>query len=89
MNSSFGKIRGAHAVVLTALLLGSAINSRAQQVESEPVDAPAVEQTGDEAQEQEQDTPPTTAEEADQSPFDYQSSEQISEDLSVSYPVDI
>ena len=92
MNSNSGKIWGAAAVLLTALLLGSAISSRAQQVESEPADAPAVKQIDDQADKQEQETPPAAAESsagADQSPFDYQSSEQISEDLSVSFPVDI
>jgi len=38
-----------------------------------------------------ENAPATTAEEtdADNSPFDYQSSEKISEDLAVSFPVDI
>ena len=89
MNSNSGKIWGGAAVLLTALLLGTAISSRAQQVEA---DAPAVKQIDDQADKQEQETPPAAAESsagADPSPFDYQSSEQISEDLSVSFPVDI
>lgn len=53
--------------------------------ESEPVAAetPAANAAGKEA------TPPAAAAGGETSPFDYRASEQISEDLSVSFPVDI
>ena len=48
--------------------------------------APAPEEETAPAEASEQTTPPPRS---DESPFDYEASEQISEDLSVSFPVDI
>ena len=88
-----------HGVLLLTGLLLVAVGARSQVVrqpgeESRPETVPADEnrspgrQTGSE-------TAPKEGGEAQQDsaqaedPFDYQSSEQISEDLSVSFPVDI
>lgn len=77
--------------MLTLLLGGSALTLWAQpeqQEQQEPIEPVPSEQP--ETQDAE-NTPAMTAEEtdADYSPFDYQSSEKISEDLAVSFPVDI
>ena len=77
------------AIALLTLLLGSGTQTLwAQQEQQEPIEPVPPEQR--ETQDDE-NAPATTSDEtdADDSPFDYQSSEQISEDLSVSFPVDI
>jgi len=77
------------AIFLFALMLGgSAMTLWAQQEQQEPIEPAPSEQP--ERQDAE-NTPDTVSEETDvdDSPFDYQSSEKISEDLSVSFPVDI
>jgi len=98
------RLRQRLAIVLLTLLLGSGtLTLWAQQEQHEPVEPVPPEQR--ETQDAEntpvtaseeadaEDTPATTSAEADvdnsPSPFDYQSSEKISEDLSVSFPVDI
>ncbi len=74
--------------LLTLLLGGGALTLSAQQEQQEPIEPVPPEQR--ETQDDE-NVPATTPDEtdADDSPFDYQSSEKISEDLSVSFPVDI
>jgi hypothetical protein len=74
--------------LITLLLGGSTLTLWAQQEQQEPIEPAPPEQR--ETQDAEK-TSATTSEEtdADDSPFDYQSSEKISEDLSVSFPVDI
>lgn len=73
---------------LTLLLSGGTMSLWAQQEQKEAIDAAAPEEkeTQDAGE-----TPASTPEETDAgpSPFDYQSAEKISEDLSVSFPVDI
>lgn len=69
--------------ILTLLLLLWSPLLWSQPDTQEPPEANA-DTTGETAPE-EQDRPAAT----DESPFDYQSSEKISEDLSVSFPVDI
>ena len=67
-----------------ALLAVTPISSAQSADETAPEESPAEQQSS------ETDTPPPAPEtQDDQSPFDYQSSEEISEDRSVSYPVDI
>lgn len=70
------------------LLLGAGL-SHAQEKAAEPLEPPA---PSSEAQ-QEQTKPAKGEQEAEdggeESPFEYRASEQISEDLSVSFPVDI
>lgn len=83
------RLRQRLAIALFTLLLGSgALTLWAQQEQQEPVEPVPPEQR--ETQDAD-NTPATTSEQvdADDSPFDYQSSEKISEDLSVSFPVDI
>ncbi len=87
MNSSKNIVRRAALAATMFALLGITQTSRAQ-----PADETVAEETPTEQQAPEKDTPPPapdTGAQADQSPFDYQSSEEISEDRSVSYPVDI
>ena len=69
-------LSGAGALLLAAAQLQA-------QSEQEPVEEtpPAVEQ--------EQPAPARTGEPNEDSPYDYRASEEISEDLSVSFPVDI
>ncbi len=92
MNKTSRLIQGLAVTLLTALLCGSVPTLWAQQEqqeqEQEPIEPIPTEQR--ETQDAE-NTPATASEETDfdNSPFDYQSSEKISEDLSVSFPVDI
>jgi len=94
MNKTSRLIQGLAVALLTALLCGSVPTLWAQQEqqeqeqEQEPIEPIPTEQR--ETQDAE-DTATTASEETDfdNSPFDYQSSEKISEDLSVSFPVDI
>ncbi len=83
------------AISMLALLLGGSAltlwaqpEQQEQQEQQEPIEPVPSEQP--EKQDAE-NTPAMTSEEtdADYSPFDYQSSEKISEDLAVSFPVDI
>ena len=83
-----GARRGRFTTLLALLLLTSTTTGWAQSQGAVTDQPPSTEQTEPEKKE----TPPTTAEsdvEKDNSPFDYESSEEISEDLSVSFPVDI
>lgn len=87
------------AIFLLTLLLGAAPltlsaqqeqeqQQQGQEQEQEPIEPVPSEQP----ESKDAETAPDTASEetdADSSPFDYQSSEKISEDLSVSFPVDI
>ncbi len=88
MNKTPRLTHGLAIALLTLLLGGGAPTLWAQQEQQEPIEPAPPEQP--ETQDAE-NTPATTSEEtdADNSPFDYQSSEEISEDLSVSFPVDI
>ena len=73
--------------VIIALALTPAAPGLAQEA-PEPSPSPAAGQTGssgESATETEREAPPAR----DDSPYDYQASEEISEDLSVSFPVDI
>jgi hypothetical protein len=69
------------AALLLCLLLATAM-PLAQEVEPEP---PAAEAEEPERVEE----PPPQVESGSDDPFDYEATEQISEDLSVSFPVDI
>lgn len=85
--------------LLILLLCGGALSLAAQQdLPKQPAKeaATAASQTGKEILAAPPDAdatispdPATTEEDPDSAPFDYQSSEKISEDLSVSFPVDI
>jgi hypothetical protein len=66
--------------ILLAQLLVSIPAAWAQQ--AEPIEAPVERSADEDKTEAETDKPA-------EDPFDYQSSEEISEDLSVSFPVDI
>lgn len=88
MDKTHQLIQGLAIALLTLLLAGATLNLWAQQEQQEPVEpAPPEQQETPDAE----NTPATTSEETEAagSPFDYESSEQISEDLSVSFPVDI
>jgi hypothetical protein len=87
MNSTASTIR---RTALAAAML--ALLAVAQVSWTQPADEAASEEPPAEQQAPAKDTTPPAPEtdaQADQSPFDYQSSEEISEDRSVSYPVDI
>ena len=73
----------------TVLLLVLALAGASGMTCAQEDEQPAAEQAGEEQQEAEQQpaTPPPAG--SADSPFEYESSEQISEDLSVSFPVDI
>lgn len=96
------RLRQRLVIALFSLLLGSGtLTLWAQQEQQEPVEPVLPEQR----ETQDADSNPVTASaeadtdkisattsaqtETDDSPFEYQSSEKISEDLSVSFPVDI
>ena len=96
------RLRQRLSIALLTLLLGSGtLTLLAQQEQQEPVEPvpPEQRETQDaddtlattSEQADADDTLATTSEQADadDSPFDYESSEKISEDLSVSFPVDI
>jgi hypothetical protein len=83
-------------LILTALLLHAAplLAQTVAVPESEPsevpVNSPAAGETGRKAPVASETPPPGGAKKpANDSPYDYRSSEEISEDLSVSFPVDI
>lgn len=70
------------SLIVFAGMITSIGAASAQEAEAEPT-APGGVETG-------QAEPPAAAAPAgEESPFDYESSEEISEDLSVSFPVDI
>ncbi len=72
---------------LTALLMGLSLQLVPQALAQESeAPAPAAEE---ETTETEAETPPPEPAPGNDSPFQYEASEQISEDLSVSFPVDI
>lgn len=79
--------------LLTLLLGGSVLTLSAQQDQQEPIEP--VSSGQEETRDAENNAAALEETEADEetdtetSPFDYQSSEKISEDLSVSFPVDI
>ncbi|MEH6582718.1 MAG: hypothetical protein V7754_12335 [Halioglobus sp.] len=88
MNTHSFNRRPAATVALALALLTAAATCQAQTATESPPPAPAP----DVENEQQQDKPstaPKAGTEDERSPFDYRSSEEISEDLSVSYPVDI
>ncbi len=83
-------LRGLSTLTVTLLLHGLPV---AAQQQTPPEPAPAGEQDSD-ASSIEPGTPatepaPAAASAENEDPFDYEASEQISEDLSVSFPVDI
>ena len=69
--------------LLLSLLLCAPLLWAQEETEEETTEQPEAQA---ESQERPAATPPPRSEE---SPFDYEASEQISEDLSVSFPVDI
>ncbi len=77
--------------LITALALWLAVTgATAQPPPPEPAEAGAGEPPAAGGEQQEQAAPPpATPTRGEPSPFDYRPSEQISEDLSVSFPVDI
>ena len=88
MNTHSINRRPAATAALALALLAVAATCPAQTATESPPQAPAPEVE----EKQQQDSPstaPKAATEDERSPFDYRSSEEISEDLSVSYPVDI
>jgi hypothetical protein len=82
-------LRAAATALLTLMLLAGAQTSWSQTAPNEPNEPtqaagePPPEQAANDAPAPDENVRP------DQSPFDYQSSEKISEDRSVSFPVDI
>ena len=70
--------------LLLALALAAGAPAFSQDPNAEPESAEDVETPAQATSEQPTSPPPR-----DESPLDYESSEQISEDLSVSFPVDI
>jgi hypothetical protein len=92
MNKTSRLIQGLAVALLTALLCGSVPTLWAQQEQQEQEQEPIEPIPTEQRETQDAENTPTTASEEtdfDNSPFDYQSSEKISEDLSVSFPVDI
>jgi hypothetical protein len=89
MNENY-KYLSASALLLAALL-GPAPASVAQGEPAQPEAATAAEEVAGAPEQQQKDDPDPVQPAADDkdSPFDYRSSEEISEDLSVSFPVDI
>ena len=78
-----------HKIALLLSLLGMAWSAAliAQPADTEPDTPPATEQQAEDttpAEEAEESPPPEP-----EDPFDYEASEKISEDRSVSFPVDI
>ncbi len=75
-------------VFLALLLAGTSVAVWPQEApdegKAEAEAAPAVKQTADKPPADKKTSPPNN-----NSPFDYQASEEISQDLSVSWPVDI
>lgn len=79
-------MRTTRLLLCVAGLLALAPPAMAQPTEQEPAPAPGEQQQAAETP----DPPPDTPAEAEpQDPFEYEATEQISEDLSVSFPVDI
>jgi hypothetical protein len=86
--------QGLPLAMLTLVLSGGALNLWAQAeqpstIEPAPPEQVEEQETGDDSTESPAVVPEETDVENPVSPFDYQSSEEISEDLSVSFPVDI
>ncbi len=85
--------KNAMAVTLAALLLAAQGALRAQDdPEADPGKAQAAEDkaaTADSGEGEASPAPTPAPQESGDDPFDYRASEQISEDLSVSFPVDI
>lgn len=77
--------------IALAILLLSTFGAQAQDTTGEPAPASAVqkEQEAPAKTEEKAAAKPGAESESEDSPFDYRASEQISEDLSVSFPVDI
>ncbi len=81
--------QGLASVLLTLLLGGGCLTVWAQPDQQEPIEPAPPEQRETQDAENIPATIPEETDADDYSPFDYQPSEQISEDLSVSFPVDI
>lgn len=82
--------KSANAVIRTAiaaLLLVLLYNSGSHAQEAPEAQEPASQEPADKQAAEE--VPPEPAKSSDEDPFDYEATEQISEDLSVSFPVDI
>ena len=88
MTSSERLFRAGTTAALLVMALTAPMTSRAQPPDADTDDAPATTQAETLETDISPDAPETD-EVAETSPFDYRSSEQISEDLSVSFPVDI
>ena len=81
-------IKSSTVAIPLALLLLSTVLLVAPASAHEPADDAEAAESAENVASEAEDDPPTPASGED-SPFDYQSSEEISEDLSVSFPVDI
>jgi hypothetical protein len=81
--------RFCHLTLVTTLvaLAAPAVEAQAQPSADEGAETPAP--ASDATQAAPDTEPPVDAPDDDASPFDYESSEEISRDLSVSFPVDI
>jgi hypothetical protein len=88
MNKTSGLSQGLTVILITLLLGAVTLTLWAQTEDQESAEPSPPEQQETEATSStsEADSEETVA---DDSPFDYQSSEEISEDLSVKFPVDI
>ena len=84
---------GIRTVPVSALLLClalSALGLKSQaQTDPEATAEPAAPEQPDKTEQNTASEAPEADQPSDSSPFDYKSSEEISEDLSVSFPVDI
>jgi hypothetical protein len=93
MNLSTPAVKRLIPTLLGLLLLAvcsGAWSQQPAQPDPAPASAPDREKSATATDEQAaQETPPPTAPVTETSPFDYQASEEISQDLSVSFPVDI
>lgn len=76
------------SVALATVVLVT-LPAAAQDKTGEAAAAVPAEETTPEKSAEKPDAKPSTEPESEGSPFDYRASEQISEDLSVSFPVDI
>jgi hypothetical protein len=77
------------ATAILIAVLFPAIPGIAQQTDAEDPKAAESNDAQQSGAEPETNTPPPAPPASDDSPYDYRASEEISEDLSVSFPVDI
>jgi hypothetical protein len=89
MSNNPANRRSAATAALALVLLAGAANCPAQTATEPPANTPDRTPAPDPQDSPQPDSPSSAPAEDEKSPFDYRSSEEISEDLSVSYPVDI